>query len=62
MSRVSMDEKTITRQLSDDIESLRFDRDQLQMMLRVALEELERTNPGASCIPQVIATLKFCTQ
>jgi hypothetical protein len=47
---------------SEEMESLRFDRDQLQMMLRVALEELERTNPGAPCIPQVIATLKFCTQ
>jgi hypothetical protein len=57
-----MNENTHTRALSEDIESLRFDRDQLQMMLRVALEELERANPGAACIPQVIATLKFCTQ
>ena len=55
-----MNENTHTR--AQDIESLRFDRDQLQMMLRVALEELERANPGAACIPQVIATLKFCTQ
>jgi len=54
--------KDNTRQLADDIESLRFDRDQLQMMLRVSLEEIERSNPGAPCIPQVIATLKFCTQ
>ena len=57
-----MNENTHTRALSEDIESLRFDRDQLQMMLRVALEELERANPSAPCIPQVIATLKFCTQ
>jgi hypothetical protein len=57
-----MNENNGTRELSEEMESLRFDRDQLQMMLRVALEELERTNPGAACIPQVIATLKFCTQ
>jgi len=56
-----MNENNHTRD-SEEMESLRFDRDQLQMMLRVALEELERTNPGANCIPQVIATLKFCTQ
>jgi len=57
-----MNENNGTRAQSEEMESLRFDRDQLQMMLRVALEELERTNPGANCIPQVIATLKFCTQ
>jgi len=57
-----MNENTHTLALSEDIESLRFDRDQLQMMLRVALEELERANPGAPCIKQIIATLSFCTQ
>jgi len=56
-----MNENNHTLAQSEEMESLRFDRDQLQMMLRVALEELERTNPGATCIPQVIATLKFCT-
>ena len=57
-----MNENNGTRELSEELESLRFDRDQLQMMLRVALEELERANPGAACIPQVIATLSFCTK
>lgn len=56
-----MNENNGTREMSEEMESLRFDRDQLQMMLRVALEELERSNPSAPCIPQVIATLSFCT-